>query len=269
MRGIAGHLELVCGPDRDGRPALLHQSFRAPFHISKPHRDAGALVVNAVAVSPGLMEGDDLRCTVSVQSGAHLVLTQPAAARAHRSPGREARLTQHFTVAAGSCFEYWPELFIPQGGSRSLQRTRIDLEPEATLLHFEWVAPGRIASGEQFAFDALRWETTLAVAGTPVFRDRGDLASGGPEIRALRRFHDPVLWGTALVAGRVEARSLAESIEPLHTPSCWIGVSAPVPGICLIRVLATGAPELRSTGAALRQTLHAALGISQPDLRRV
>ena len=57
-RGLAGHLELVCDVDSRGWTRLGHQSFRAPYHLSKPHHDAGALVLNVVNPTAGLLEGD-------------------------------------------------------------------------------------------------------------------------------------------------------------------------------------------------------------------
>ena len=57
-QGIRGHLRLVCGPDSRGLPSLREQSFRAPIHLSKPHLDAGTLVVNVVNPTAGLLQDD-------------------------------------------------------------------------------------------------------------------------------------------------------------------------------------------------------------------
>ena len=93
---------------------------------------------------------------VQVESGAGLLLTTPAANRAFRMPGGSAELELQFEVTRGGWLEFWPELFIPQAGARYRQRTVIRAEPGAELLFFEAMAPGRVASGEVFAFASLR-----------------------------------------------------------------------------------------------------------------
>ena len=75
---MKGHLHLTCACDGAGRSALREQSFRAPFHLSKPHEDAGALVVNVVNPTAGIFDGDELELQATVEAGARLVLTAPA-----------------------------------------------------------------------------------------------------------------------------------------------------------------------------------------------
>jgi urease accessory protein len=268
MRGIDGHLDLVCGPDDRGISTLIHQSFRAPFHISKPHRDGDTLVVNAVSVSPGLMEGDTLRCTVAVRAGASLLLTQPAATRAHRAAHGTATLDQRFTVAAGGRFEFWPELFIPQSGSNSEVRTRIETDARSTALHFDWIAPGRVASGENCAFSRLRWTTDLVVDGQRILRDTADLDPDHPALAALRAIHPAPFWGTGILAGESDPAPLVAAARALHSASCWVGFSSPAPGVRVAKVFAADALSLRTAARALRHAFHAALGSVPPDLRR-
>src|SRR5260221_383468 len=112
-RGLHGHLELLCALDARGQSVLRHQSFRAPYHISKPHSDAGVLVVNIANPTAGMLSGDRARLQVRVASEAALLLTLPAANRAFRMPSGTAEVEQRFEVAAGGWLEHWPELFIP------------------------------------------------------------------------------------------------------------------------------------------------------------
>ena len=121
-RGLAGHLELVCDLDSRGRTRLRHQSFRAPFHLSKPHHADGALVLNVVNPTAGLLEGDRLRSEVRVENGARLVLTTPSANRVHTMRGGTAESGQTFRVESGGSLEVWPELLIPQRGARYTQK---------------------------------------------------------------------------------------------------------------------------------------------------
>src|ERR1700677_1161545 len=148
---MTGHLDLVCGLGAKGLSQLKHQSFRAPMHISKPHLDGDTLVVNVVNPTAGLFEGDEVGCKVHVEAGARLLLTSTSASRAHcmKGPG-EARLAQNFSVEKNGWLEVWPELFIPQAGTRYRQKTRVDIEEGSGFLFFETLAPGRVASGGGF-----------------------------------------------------------------------------------------------------------------------
>src|SRR4051812_22767610 len=150
--GLQGHLHLVCALDSRGVSHLRSQSFRAPMHISKPHRDAETLVVNVINPTAGLLAGDEVRCRIAVEAGARLVLTTPSAARSHRMREGRAVFVQELKVAAGGFLDVWPELFIPQAGTRYHQRTIARVEPGGTLLLAEMLAPGRGAFRGGVAF---------------------------------------------------------------------------------------------------------------------
>jgi len=100
-----GHLEIACGLDVSGRPALTHQRFCAPFHISKPFEESGALVVNMVNSTPGYFAGDRLHVSAVAQKGAHLVVTTPSASRAHKAKSGRALLEQYLEVQEGALLE--------------------------------------------------------------------------------------------------------------------------------------------------------------------
>jgi urease accessory protein len=272
-RRLNGHLELICDADARGQTRLRHQSFSAPVHLSKPHWDGGALVLNIVNPTAGFLEGDRLRAEVSVERGARLLLTTPSASRVHTMRGEGwAAVRQHFQVMAGGSLEYWPELLIPQRGARYRQRTQIDLEPGAELLFFESMAPGRVASGEAFEFAEVRWETDLRLSGRPLARERWRLAPGERALEALRRRFPFAYYASAfLVSPALDARSACwEAIHARHDDrEVWIGVSAlPGGGAFALKIIAADSLILRRTLRAAREAVHSALGRTPPGLRR-
>lgn len=271
---LDGGLDLLCAPDSRGQSVLRRQFFRAPVHVSKPHPDAGALVVNVVNPTAGLLAGDRLRLRVTVAAGARLVLTTPSAARVHTMRGGDghAETRQEFNVAAGGSLEFWPEPLIPQRGARYHQRTDIALEPGAELLFLETVAPGRVASGETFAFTELRWSTDLRLGGKLLVRERYRLTPDGPELAALRGRLPEGYWASAfLVSPALTAGSTCwEALHALHGPDHWLGVSAlAAPGAFAVKIVAADSLALRRVCRALREHVYAALGRPAPDLRRV
>jgi urease accessory protein len=269
-RGLSGHLELVCAADAAGRSHLRHQSFCAPMHLSKPHHDEGVLVVNVVNPTAGLLEGDRIECRVSVESGAALLLTTPSAVRAHRMTHGCAELRQELRVARGAWLENWPELFIPQGGTCYRQTTKIFVEDGGELLFFESLAPGRVASGEAFAFTSLEWATMIWYDSIPVARECYRLTPDGEAVRALRRQFDTAYYASCFVLSprlRPE-HDCWQQIHALQTPAVWIGCGRLARGGWVVKCVADGSIALRRALRAVRRELYAALGRREPALRR-
>ena len=162
---LRGHLDLVCAADADGRTFIREQSFRAPFHLSKPYWDDHALIVQIVNPTAGVFAGDALTSRVAVESGARVLLTTPSANRIHAMPAGRASLEQHFSVADDAWLEVMPELFIPQAQCRYRQRTSLEVAESGEIFFVETLAPGRVARGEIFEFSEIEWEFELRHAG--------------------------------------------------------------------------------------------------------
>ncbi len=268
--GLQGHLRLVCALDTRGVSHLRSQSFRAPMHISKPHLDAETLVVNVINPTAGLLAGDEVKCEIAVEAGARLVLTTPSAARSHRMRAGRAVLVQDFRVAAGGFLDVWPELFIPQAGTRYQQRTTAHVEPGGTLLLAEMLAPGRVASGEAFAYEWLRWETDVFVGHELVARERYTLQPGTPSVEALRGSFAHAYYASVYVIAELsETHECWRAIHDLHNEQAWVGVSRLRRGGWVVKVLAAESIPLRTVVAEIRRMLYAALGHAMSDLRRV
>ena len=271
---LDGGCDLLCARDARGQSVLRRQCFRAPVHLSKPHHDAGALVVNVVNPTAGLLAGDRLRVRAEVAPGARLVLTTPSATRVHTMRGDGwAETRQEFYVEAGGSLESWPEPLIPQRGARYRQHTVITLAPGAELLCLETVAPGRVASGETFAFDELRGATDLRLGDRLLVRERYRLTPGSPSLTALRRRFPAGYWGSAfLVAPGLTARSpVWDALHGLHGPDLWLGVTAlgGSDGAFAVKVVAADSLALRRAGRALRGAGYAPQDRRPPDLRRL
>lgn len=269
MSGLRGGLDLVAGVDSAGRTILRKQAFSPPIHISKPHEDAGWLVVNLASPSPGLLAGDRVHCNVRVEQGARLTLTAPSANRIHAMPEGHAELAQTFRVEAGAALDVWPEYLIPQGGARYRQRTVIELEEEATLLWTEMIAPGRAARGEVFAFGELFLAMDLRHGDRLLARERYQLT---PErLASVRRLFATPYYASIICAGPLLASgtaALAGIATQGDVKQSWIGATQIEPGAWAIKIVAADSPTLRSRVAEIRAQLFAALGCRPANLRR-
>jgi urease accessory protein len=260
--GLSGHLRLVCGVDRTGQSYLREQSFCVPFHLSKPFHDSGVLVVNVVNPTAGLFRGDVAKSIICVEAGARLLLTNPSATRVHDTQGGRSETTQEFIIRAKGWLEILPELFIPQQGARHRQRTRIVIEPEGEIAFLEMLAPGRVASGEIFAFDELDWLTEIQYGATPVVRERFTLSPENKSLRALAGFSPhPYLATFFLITNRLTKVSPCwEEIGRLHTKKLWIGSSSLISGGWVIKILAQDSVELRRAVEQVRRSCFFSAG---------
>lgn len=262
-----GHLHLIGARYDSGQTYLRHQSFRAPLHISKPHEDAGALVVNVVNPTAGIFDGDTIELSAEAEAGASLVLTTPSASRVYRSrSGGPAKVVQRFTAQADAFLEFFPEPFIPQAGARYHQTTGLHAEPGGTLLFFDWLTPGRVASGEVFQYAELIWDLDATVAGKLVARERYHLSPDDLSLESLKRFHPQCHYLSCILLG-VPTLPMAE-IESLNSPQVYLGHSPLDSGGHTIKALCQDSLSARQTLRSLRHILHNSMGRPLPALGR-
>lgn len=268
---LSGHLEVVAAQDGQGRTYLRHQSFQAPVHLGKGHTEGGTLALNVVNPTAGLLDGDRLRIDAQVEAGARLLLATPSANRLHTMRGGRAEVTQHFRVAGGGSLEWWPELLIPQRGARYLQQTRIDLAAGAELIFQETLAPGRVASGEAFAYDEIRWRTDLRRDGQLLVRERFSITAGNGALTAMRRQFPTAYYASIFVASPVLAIGPTPApIRELETDDARVltGVTQVAKGLFAIKIVAADSLVLRRFLQRCRTNVHGSLGRKAPSLRR-
>ena len=262
MAKFSGHLSLHAAVREHGRTVLAAQSFRAPYHISKPYwdADARALLVQVVNPTAGILEGDSLESEIGVQRDAALLVTTPSASRIFRMREGAAECRQHFAVSSGGWLEVLPEPLVPHRHSRYRQVTTIDVDVGGALFFVDQLTPGRIGHGEAWGWDRLCLELTVRVAGELVLRERLD--QRGDELRALAE-----LTGSGPAACFVNAILIephgASAAEPpwraelaaRHGDGLWVGVSALRRGGWSIKLVARDSVLLRQALRDARRIL--------------
>jgi urease accessory protein len=267
---LNGHLHLRCETRADDVPYISQQSFRAPIHLSKSHVDHGHLVQSIVNPTAGFFDGDLLESNIHVAAGAKLVLSTPSAARVYRTrSGAAAVSCQKFRVEENASLEWIPEPFIPHAGARYIQRTEINLHPTASLLFFDWIAPGRVAMGEVFAYQHLRWELDLTLDGKLIARERHDLDPGDDSLEALQARFPAAHYLSVYAAGTMTANWPAEELDALTNEHVYLGHGPLTGGIHVIRALCRDSLAARRLLETLRPMLYAAAGMRPPALGRI
>ena len=267
MTRLDGHLELTCAADAEGRSYLRHQSFSAPFHLSKPYCDNEVLVAQIANPTAGLFANDRLRSDVRVEPGARLHLTTPSASRVHTMRDGRAEAHQKFDIASQAWLDYFPAPLILQAGSRHRQVTQISTEDGAEVFFVETLVPGRVAHGESFAFAELDWEFDLRISHRFVARERFCLRPSDQSLSSWRSVYPAAYYASAwLLSNRVATDAGAwDSIRALNSEVVMLGVSSIAPRLWSLKLLAADGVSATKTLHAIRQ--HLAMEI--PELRCV
>lgn len=262
MAEFSGHLFLRAAAGADGRTALAAQSFRAPYHLSKPYWDPAARTLLTQIVNPtaGILAGDRLESEITVQAGAALLVTTPSASRLFQMRTGAAESRQHFAVEDDGWLEVMPEPLVPHRGSHYRQATTIDVGSRGGLYFVDQLMPGRIGHGEAWLWHRLRLELTLRVDHELALRERLD--HSGDELRALAElagsgaqacFANALLIAPSVASG--EPPPWRDALAALHCDGVWLGVSALRRGGWSFKLVAPDALRLRQTLRDVRQLL--------------
>ena len=161
------------------RQTILSASFQEPPLRVIRAFDTGdkAALVHLHNVSGGLLGGDALELSIKVGEGAEAQVTTTGATRIYRPRSEAADTTQNneIDVGNGGLLELVPDAIIPFAGARFVQCTRIRLGVGAGLFWWEIMAPGRAASGEEFAYERLEWATEIRINERLVAAERARL----------------------------------------------------------------------------------------------
>jgi urease accessory protein len=262
MAEFHGQLSLrAAARPEDGVTTLAAQSFRAPFHLSKPYwvADTRTLLVQVVNPTAGILSGDRLESAVEVEAGAAVLLTTPSASRVFRMRSGEARSTQSFRVAAGAWLEVLPEPLVPHRGSVFQQRTVLEVEPGGSAFYADLLFPGRIAHGETWGWKRLVLELEVRAGSSLVLRERLDQSA--ENLRALAGLAgtgDSACFGNAVfIAPELpETPAWRQDLHGLQTDGVWIGASPLHTGSgWSIKFVAPDSILLRRTLADIRRVL--------------
>ncbi len=259
MAEFSGQLALRAEARPDGRTVLGAQSFRAPYHISKPYwdEDSRTLLVQVVNPTAGILSGDRLESSITVAERAALLVTTPSASRVFKMKDGAAECRQHFTVAAGGWLEVLPEPLVPHRGCRYRQTTHIEVATGGTMFFADLLMPGRVGHGEAWEWERLLLEIDVRLSGELILRERFEQT--GADLRALAELAGSgpaACFGNAVLIAEGPAEWI-QAVAALHRDGTWLGVSALRKGGWSIKCVAPDSIKLRQTVLELRQILTA------------
>lgn len=268
---LNGHLRLRCETRANGVPFLSDQSFQAPIHLSKAHLsdDGKFLVLTIMNPTAGFFDGDKIVSEVTVGQGASLALSMPSSSRVFRTrSGKDAVCGQKFSIEAGGFLEWNPEAFIPHAGARYVQKTEVDIEPGAGLLFIDWISPGRVARGEIFLYENLRYEFNLRFGGKLLARERYDMSGDGLE--GITAMFEAGNYVSIYLAGAMLENFPKVEIDALGDSNTYLGQGMlEGSGVMVIRALCRDNLSARRLIERIRIILYEAANVKPPSLGRL
>lgn len=248
-----GMLDLQFAPVA-GLTRLVHTTHRMPMQVQRAqYRDTRypeMATVPLLMIGGGVLQGDRIRQSVQLASGAHAHLMTPAATKVYRMERGYAAHDTALMIADGAVLEYLPAPIIAQHGARYAQRITIIAAPAATVLCGEVLIPGRIAMGERGVYDAialiterrdapdgrLRWRDALVI-------EPAALPSGAGETETI---------GTLFALAPITANAVhaALAAEPAMYPTHWGTSDLPDTGI-IVRIAGENSHAVQVAHAAV------------------
>ena len=259
--GWRAELELGFGR-RSGRTVLTRRRHEGPLLVQRPFYPEGPAVAHCYVLHPpgGIVGGDSLDVRISVDAGAHGLITMPAATKSYASKGAVADLTNTLHVAPGAWLEWLPAETIAFDGTRFRQETAVHLHGDAGFMGWDILCLGRPAAGETFTQGWVRQGLSILVDGALALRERGLMEGGGTLLR------DRCGWGgwpvSALLVARWPDAGVLELVREALGPCGDAGLRAVthVHGFVVVRFLGREA-------MAGRQCLERAWASLRPVLR--
>jgi len=202
---------------RRGRTVPVDRHQLGPLLMQRPFYPEAGGVCHCYLIHPpaGIVGGDELAVAVDVDTGAHALVTTPAATRWYFSRGREARLEQQARVADGAALEWLPQETLVFDGAHARSATRVYLDGSARFCGWEIFALGRPACGDPFRSGRVDFRFELIRGGQPLLLERWRGSGALPGLRGFSACATFVATSAGEVALERARETLAAESEAL------------------------------------------------------
>lgn len=175
-------LGFEAGPDRT---VLRRRRHLGPLRVQRAFHPEGAPCHSYLLHPPGgVVGGDELEIRVDSATGAHALITTPAAGKFYRSAGATAVQSQHFRVGDDAALEWLPALNILHSGARVQMRSRFEVAPGSRLLAWDLLGLGRPGSGDRFQHGSCDLALDVVTGQQTLLAERLRLQGGSPMLQA-------------------------------------------------------------------------------------
>lgn len=252
--GFEARTEAQDGGKQKPITRLVRRKHHGPLRVQRPFYPEGrhgCCHVYLLHPPGGLVSGDELRIEASVNDGAQVLLTTPAAAKLYKADSHGVAWGQHtrLHVAKNGILEYLPQETLAFDGSRGEQTTTIELETGAKCLGWEILALGRPASKLPFVSGHLEQRFRLQMDGRPLWLERQLMDPAHPRFQGHWGQGGATVQATLWVVGlEDEAAAIEQLRETLPANPRWAVTRRR--GVVLLRYLG---PERNEAWALCQQ----------------
>jgi urease accessory protein len=227
----------------------------APLRLLSPASRGHAAWVYQSSLGGGFVGGDAIDLDIDVAAGARLFLTSQSSSKVYRRAVSRCRVTA--SIGDAGVLVAWPDPIACFAGAAFEQRQTLRLARSAGAIAVDAWTAGRIAHGEQWAFDRLVLRTEIEIDGAPVLADAMVVspAHGGLAARMGRQR----AFATIAIAGEAFAAAVPAIAQRAAAPSSSVSVW---PWGAVVRVAAPTTEQLVAAihaiiGAPVRDVLGA------------
>ena len=247
------------------RTVIAERRHLGPLRVQRPFYPESSACCHVYLLHPpgGIVGGDGLQISLSLEDSTQVLVTTPAATKFYRNNGSTAKVDQHFDVAQAATLEWLPQETIVFDRAWAANTTQVELADNAGFIGWEILCLGRPAAKEAFC-DGLftqRWQ--LQRRGRPLFHERLHLSGNGEAQLAA--------WG---LAGHRVSATLIACISDAPAESLLAAVrqamgavagdnilcsASQMQEVIVCRTLGDSAEQARRTSQAAWQVLRQAL----------
>lgn len=257
---IQSHAKLSFAYKKNSNKTILtHRSLGGLFHLSKTYWDHSMLLAQLINPTAGVFNGDEMLLEVDMQPNTKVSLISPSATRFYAMKSIGAKITQNFHVGKQAFLEYRPDYSIPHAQSKVSQSNHIYLEDQSRLFFIERFMPGRVATGEQFAFKAFSSQTKIYYKKKPIMIERMSLSpntAGWPlHVPNWNTVFSASAWlvGEDITHLTIALKKLEKSTKNEPTEAL-LGFSQVEDNAIVVRILAAQSITLKKLIVELRNT---------------
>jgi urease accessory protein len=236
----------------DGQRTLIARQYhRGPLVVQRPFYPEGK-VCHVYIIHPpgGVVGGDTLSITATVDSGAHALITTPAATKFYRSLALPATLTQALYIEEDGCLEWLPQENIVFTGANASLTTHIDLAANSRFIGWEILCLGRPASNELFNTGQCVTRLELWRQAKPLLLERLPVNGSDALLHASWGMRDQPVLGT-LLATPADVDLLARVRDKLVPDERFLIAISLIENVLVCRYLGQQAEEAKQCFSAI------------------
>ena len=177
-----------------------------PLRVQRPFFPEGDDCLHFYLLHPpgGLVGGDCLSIDLSLESGAHVLMTTPSAGKIYRNiSGFSQSHRAELSIADGAVLEYLPQENIVFDGAQGELHTQVEIQAGGVFIGWEITCLGRFESNDPFNAGHLWQSIEVRRDGRPLFLDRLILVAPSMLQTGIAGFQGRSVFGSFVVSANV------------------------------------------------------------------